>query len=472
MKKTVHINLAGHAFSIDEDAYERLDAYLQAVEAKLGNHEEAQETLEDINLRIAELFRGVHSDASSAITINDVEEIIKTLGDPGDYETPDDPEETTQERTTFEPPYKKQLFRDPDNRVLGGVCSGLGNYFGLDPILFRLLFVLATILYGTSFLAYLVLWIAIPKAVTVQQRIMMTGGNRSSESWRRRQTNRPVTTSSGNGVLRAIAVVFGIFLILASFVSLTGLIITFTMTDVLFGLFPGDEIWIGQLDALFLMPDQRFTAFLGLALTAGIPLLVLFYLGMYLIFQFKKGGPAFLVTALILWLAGIGLVVYTALNVASEFSNRESLEETTLLDLYPSDTIYIDANKSSLPLGKGDFLFSHKGLSVRKVDNQLNLIGTPDINVTKNADAFEISIRKQARGKTGETALENASAIEFFYLQDDSVLMLDRYFSIQKPALIRNQKVIVDINLPEGKELKVADDLKYIVNVSNEEKSF
>jgi phage shock protein PspC (stress-responsive transcriptional regulator) len=472
MKKTIHINLAGHAFSIDEDAFEKLDAYLKAVEKKLGNNEEAQETLEDINLRIAELFRGVHTDATSAITLNDVEEIIKTLGDPGDYETPEDPEEAGQERPSFEPPYKKQLFRDTDNRVLGGVCSGLGNYFGIDPIIFRLLFIAATLLYGTSFLAYLVLWIAIPKAVTVQQRIMMTGGNRSSESWRRRQTYRPATTNSGNGIIRALAVVLGIFLILASFISLTGLIITFTMTDVLLGVFPGNEIWIGQLDSLFLMPDQRFSAFLGLSLTAGIPLLVLFYLGMYLIFQFKKGGPAFLITALVLWLAGIGLVIYTALNVASEFSHHETLEETSQLGISPADTLYIDVNKSSLPLGKGDFLFSHKGLSVRKQNNQLNLIGTPDINVTKNTDALSITIRKEARGKTREIAERNASDIEFFYLQNDSVLMLDRYFNIQKPSIIRNQKVIVDINLPEGKELKVADDLKYIVDVSNEENSF
>jgi len=469
MKKTVHINIAGHAFSIDEDAYEKLDAYLKAVENKLGNNEEARETLDDINLRIAELFRGVHSDATSAITLTDVEEVIKTLGAPTDYETPDEPDDTNEEKTKFEPPLKKQLYRDPDNRVLGGVCSGLGSYFGVDPIIFRLLFIVATVLYGTSFLAYLVLWIAIPKAVTVQQRIMMMGGAPGSDSWRRRQVNRPPGNDPTNSIIRAFAVVFGIFLIIVSFISLTGLLVTLTLTDVLFSSFLGDGTWISQLDTLFLMPDQRLTAFLGLALTAGIPLLVLFYLGMHLVFRFKKGGPAFLVTSLILWLAGIGLVIYSGVNVATDYAGKNRIEETSDLRVPTSDTIYIDVNQSSLALGKGESVFSHDGISVRNYDNQLTLIGTPDIEVYKNADHFKITVRKEARGKSSERAGENAARIEFFHLQNDSALMLDRYFNVQNPALIRNQKVFVEIEVPTGKEVKIAEDLKYLVEVSDDQ---
>ncbi|WP_291856797.1 PspC domain-containing protein [Marinilabilia sp.] len=469
MKKTVQINLAGHAFSIDEDAYEKLDAYLKAVENKLGNNEEARETLDDINLRIAELFRGVHSDATSAITLTDVEEVIKTLGAPADYETPDEPDEPKEEKSTFEPPLKKQLFRDPDSRVLGGVCSGLGSYFGVDPIIFRLLFIVATILYGTSFLAYIVLWIAIPKAVTVQQRIMMMGGAPGSDSWRRRQVNRPTGTDPTNSILRALAVVFGIFLIIVSFVSLTGLIVSFTLTDVLFSSFMGDGTWISQIDSLFLMPDQRLTAFLGLLLTAGIPLLVLFYLGMHLIFRFKKGGAAFLVTSLILWLAGIGLIVYTGLNIATQYATKDRIEETSDLRIPTSDTIYIDVNQSSLALGKGESILSHDGLSVRSSNNKLVLIGTPDIEVIKNAEHFKITVRKEARGKNNQRAAENAARIEFFHLQNDSLLMLDRYFNVQSPALIRNQKVFVDIEVPTGKEVQIADDLKYLVEISEDQ---
>lgn len=464
MKKTIHINIAGHAFSIDEDAYERLDAYLKAVEKELGNSGEARETLEDINLRIAELFRSVHNDASSAITLSDVKEIINTLGDPDDYETPDDPDADREEKTTFEVAPPKKLFRDPDNRVLGGVCSGLGNYFGIDPIIFRLLFIVATLLYGTSLLAYLILWIAIPKAVTVQQRIMMMGGS-AGDSRRRRQAGRSGSEEILNGTLRVIGVVFGIFLILVSFISLTGLIITFSMNDVIFGTLLNEGAWIPRIDTLFLMPEQRLTAFLGLALTAGIPLLVLFYLGMHLVFRFRKGGPAFLITALILWLAGIGLTVYTGVTVAGGYAVVRSVEETDELTVPSSDTIYIDVNNSSMDLGKGEIIFSHEDLSVRAFNNDLAITGTPDIDVTRGAETFRIFVSRQARGKTPYEATDYAEKIEFFHLQNDSLLMIDRYFSVQGPAVMRNQKVIIDIDIPEGKEVKVSDDLKYLVDI-------
>ncbi|WP_462317957.1 PspC domain-containing protein [Marinilabilia sp.] len=465
MKKTIHINLGGHAFSIEEDAYERLDAYLKAVKTKLGESDEAKETLEDINLRIAELFRGVHSDAGSAITLSDVEEIIKTLGDPGDYEAPDDPDESKANKESFEPPIRKQLFRDADNRFLGGVCGGLGNYFGTDPLLFRLLFILATLFYGTSLLVYIILWIAVPKAVTVQQRIMMMGGAPGSESWRRRQMNRNSGTDIANGILRVVAVVFGVILILTSFVSLMGLILSFSITDMLFGTLFSHGTWIPELGSLFLLPDQQWTGFIGLALTLGIPMLVVFYLGMHLVFRFKKGGPAFLITSLILWLAGIGLITYTGVSVAGGFVNKVDVEERKTLDIPDTDTIYIEPNEASLKLGEGQHIFSNDGVSVKRRNGELVLVGTPDIEVIRSEGDFKITIRKEARGKDGERAMKNANMIEYFFLQNDSVLLLDRYFSVQNLAMMRQQEVDVTIQLPKDKEVKIADEFKYLIDI-------
>jgi phage shock protein PspC (stress-responsive transcriptional regulator) len=467
MKKTIHINLGGHAFSIEEDAYERLDSYLEAVKTRLGDNEEAKETFDDINLRIAELFRAVHRDAASAITLPDVEEVIKTLGDPGDYETPDDPDKHKEEKTTFESPFRKQLFRDPGNRVLGGVCGGLGNYFGTDPILFRLLFILATFFYGTSILVYIILWIAIPKATTVQQRLMMMGGAPGSEQWRRRQTVRTEDGNIMNGILRIIAVVFGIILIIVSFISLMGLIMAFSLTDVLFGTIFNDGSWISNLDKLFLLPDQRITGLIGILLTLGVPLLVLFYLGMHLIFKFKKGGSAFLISSLIFWLIGIGMIAYTGISVASGFASYTDIEEHKDLKIPASNTIYIEASTASLKLGEGQHIFSNDGISIKRRDNELILIGTPDIEIRQGGKKFRITVRKEARGKSPEKALKNANMIEYFYLQNDSVLLLDRYFSMQNLAMMRRQEVDVTIEIPKGKEVKVANELRYLINFEN-----
>jgi phage shock protein PspC (stress-responsive transcriptional regulator) len=466
MNKTIHINLAGHAFSIDVDAFERLDTYLEAVKAKLGYSDEAKETLDDINLRIAELFRGVHHDASSAITLTDVEEVIKTLGDPADYEEPEDPDEPGQEKSWVEPPMKKQLFRDPDNRFLGGVCSGLGNYFNLDPIVFRLLFILAALFYGSSLLVYIILWIAIPKASTVQQRIMMMGGATGSDSWRRRQMSRGGSRDVMNGMIRVIAVVAGIFLILLSFLSIMGVIMTFSLTDLLFGTLISNGAWIPEFTSLFLMPGQRLIGFTGLSLTLGIPLVVLFYLGMHLVFRFKRGGTAFLIVSLILWLTGIGMITYTAVSVAGGFANKIDVKEQTDLEVPASDTIYIEANKASMQLGEGQHLFSNNGMSVKKRDNELLLVGTPDIKVVKSPEPFKITVQKKSRGPNTDKALENANMIEFFYLQNDSLLMLDRYFSVQNIGMMRSQKVNVTIEVPDDKEIKIGDALKYLIDIN------
>ncbi len=468
MKKTIQINLGGHAFSIEEDAFDRLDTYLKAVSAKLGDSDEAKETIDDINLRIAELFRGVHRDAATAITMNDVEEVIKTLGDPDDYEEPGDPDEPQREKAPIEPPVRKQLFRDPDNRFLGGVCGGLGNYFSLDPMVFRLLFILAAFFYGSSLLIYIILWIAIPKATTVQQRIMMMGGAPGGEAWRRRQMARSGGGDVMNGILRVVAVIAGVLLILVSFVSIMGLIMTFSLTDILFGTLISNGSWIPELGSLFLIPEQRITAFLGLSLTLGIPLLVLFYLGMHLIFRFKRGGSAFLATSLIFWLMGIGLLTYTGVSVAAVFANKIEVDERTDLKIPASDTIYIEPAKSSLRLGEGQHLFSKDGISIKKRDDKLLLVGTPDIDVIRSPDTFKIKVTKKSRGQNPDMAMQNANMIEYFYLQDDSLLMLDRYFSVQDIAMMRGQKVDVTIEIPENKHIKIADEFRHLIDIKSQ----
>ncbi|MGQ1889355.1 PspC domain-containing protein [Thermophagus sp. OGC60D27] len=463
MKKTIHINLAGHAFSMDEDAYERLNTYLEQVKAKLGNTEEAQETFEDINLRIAEIFRSVHPDATSSVTIDNVEEVIKTLGDPGDYETPSDPDETNEFNTSREPYQRKQLFRDPDNRVLGGVCSGMGYYFGVDPLIFRLLFVLAALFYGSSILGYIILWIAIPKAVTLQQRIMMSRATSRPEFLKYRQTGKRKETHLMEGAFRIVSIIIGIILIIISFVSLTGLIMTFALTDLIFENFFTQDVWLSDIEHLFLLPGHHMVAVTGILLTVGMPLLVLFYLGLFLVFRFKKGATAILITSLILWIIGIGLISYSAIEIASEYSDKMEIEERNLLELPSSDTIYIQPSANSLKLGDGEQIFSNNNFTLKKQPAGLVMIGTPNINLLRNQDKFEISIRKTSRGSTSEEALKNSELIEYFFLQDDSLLLLDRYFSIQRPGMIRGQSVDVSIKIPEDKEVILSDEFKYLI---------
>jgi phage shock protein PspC (stress-responsive transcriptional regulator) len=171
MKKTLTVNLANQVFHIDEDAYIRLKEYLDRIESHFSNKEERNDIIGDIENRIAELFGERVSTEKQAITLQDVEEIIRIMGDPVEIGGGSEAE-PEQEPVR---PGTKRLYRDPDNRVLGGVCGGIGMYFKLDPIIFRAIFLLAFLGFGIGFLIYIILWIVVPEARTTAQKLEMRG---------------------------------------------------------------------------------------------------------------------------------------------------------------------------------------------------------------------------------------------------------------------------------------------------------
>lgn len=171
MKKTMNINIKGIIFHVDEDAYTKLNNYLQEINMHFRNKKGQEEIINDIENRIVELFQEKLSDKKQVIVIADVDEVIMIMGHPADFD--EDSEETQSAYLTHKG--KKRLFRNIDNRMLGGVCSGLGAYFNIDATLVRIIFLLALFLAGGSILVYAVLWIVIPPARTVSEKLEMQG---------------------------------------------------------------------------------------------------------------------------------------------------------------------------------------------------------------------------------------------------------------------------------------------------------
>ena len=172
MKKTFTINLSGTVFHIEEDAYEVLQKYLVNLKNHFGNSEEGKEIIADIEARIAEICTVKSADGKNLITVDMVNEVIETMGTPESFseETEDEEPLPGQHKR------KKRLYRDPEHRVLGGVCGGLAAYFDMDLALIRILFVVLTLITtGAGVLAYLILWIAVPAAVNTAQRLEMRG---------------------------------------------------------------------------------------------------------------------------------------------------------------------------------------------------------------------------------------------------------------------------------------------------------
>ena len=172
MKKTFTINISGTIFHIEDDAYEVLQKYLVNLKNHFGIDDEGKEIIADIEARIAEIFNEKSTVEKKVVTMEWVNEVVGIMGTPEDFaeeESGEDPVIEKQKR-------KRSLYRDPDRRVLGGVCGGLGAYFNMDPVILRIIFaVLFLITSGAALLAYLILWIAVPKATNTAQRLEMRG---------------------------------------------------------------------------------------------------------------------------------------------------------------------------------------------------------------------------------------------------------------------------------------------------------
>lgn len=171
MRKALTVNIGGMVFYIDEDAYDMLREYLNKVRAESASLEGGNEIYEDVENRIAELFTEKLKDNRQVVTMKDVEDVMAILGQPGTFSG----KGSSHEEYYREANYARRMYRDPDNRLIGGVCSGLAAYWSTDISLIRIIFVLLAIFGMFGVLIYLVLWIILPEANTVAQKLEMRG---------------------------------------------------------------------------------------------------------------------------------------------------------------------------------------------------------------------------------------------------------------------------------------------------------
>ncbi len=171
MKKTLTVNISGIVFHIDEDAYYRLSRYLEKISRHFEKETGRDEILAGIEERLADMFQEKKKFERQVITLEEVESAIAQLGEPSQI-SGDDKE--NRDNTDYEH-VPKRLFRDPDNKYIGGVCGGLGAYFQVDPMWIRLIFLLTLFIGGSGLIIYVILWIVIPRAVTTADRLSMRG---------------------------------------------------------------------------------------------------------------------------------------------------------------------------------------------------------------------------------------------------------------------------------------------------------
>ena len=179
MKKVSNVSLGGRSFTIDEDALRRLEEYLEHFRAKLSDPQAQKgEVMDEIEGRIAELFYREVGDSGRVVNLALVEQVAGTLGMPdGSAESGSTNAAGSEPRDT-----RRKMFRDPDDKRIGGVCSGLSYYFDVDVTLVRVLMLILLVAGLSGFWIYLILWIAIPEAVSAAEKCEMRGIPASAEN--------------------------------------------------------------------------------------------------------------------------------------------------------------------------------------------------------------------------------------------------------------------------------------------------
>ena len=170
MKKIININLSGRVIPIEDSAYEKLQGYIESLRRYFANEEGRDEIINDIESRIAELMSEKIRKGASCITDADIDEIVASMGRPEDFdaEAAEATAGTSKQNTQQEYSYTQRksrgrLYRDSSDKFIGGVCSGIANYFNADPAIVRILFaIIAFGGFGFGFLIYILLWMFLP----------------------------------------------------------------------------------------------------------------------------------------------------------------------------------------------------------------------------------------------------------------------------------------------------------------------
>lgn len=342
MKKTLTVNLGGTVFHIDEDAYQLLDKYLANLRIHFRKEEGSEEIMNDFEMRISELFNERVRLGHEVITIEHVEEVIKRMGKPEELFGGEDEKEYVREESkahTFQEEEttggRKKLMRDPDNRVLGGVASGIAAYMGWDITAIRLIMiVLLFIPYAPIVILYLILWLVMPLARTAADKLMMRGKSVTLENIGKTVTDGFEKVSSNVNdymssdkprsflqqladlfvnvvgfILKFFAILIGIILLppllLVAFILV---VVTFALiaggTGVLYHLSPfGADLLAGTPIPLAIM------GCIGFILLIGIPIFALVYAICMQLFKAKPLPNTAKWTLLILWIISVALSV-------------------------------------------------------------------------------------------------------------------------------------------------------------------
>jgi phage shock protein PspC (stress-responsive transcriptional regulator) len=519
MNKTININLGGFFFHIDEVAYQKLRRYLESISKSLSDDPQGKnEIIADIEARISELLSEKITDARQVVNESDIDDIIKIMGQPEDYAEAEESYNESAYSYTRNSASGKKLFRDGDDKFLGGVASGIAHYFDIDTIWVRLGLLALFFGAGFGFLIYIILWILLPEAKTTAEKLQMEGepvnidniekkirkeftnvsenvsefANKASEKIKdgasefSEKMNQTFSgkTKKNNGLQDLLdtlgKIILAIFKVIGKFI---GVIIIFVSAAVILSLIIGG-FSVGSLE--WLNVDGQFLQYppffydavlpkwalvLSVFLLVGIPFLILFILGLRILSSNVKrlSKPASL-TLLGIWVVALLAMIFTGLEYGTSYSNYGQSTDKNNLNIVANDTLKIK-------MINDDTIFYRHNLRRNSSQEEVEIDGKMmtysnyiNVDVKRSAsDESYVIIQKESRGKSKSTASKNAQTIKYKYEVVDNTIVLDAYFLSEYKNMWKDEEVNITIYLTENATVYFDNSTKNFLNdVDNE----
>ncbi|MDE3142886.1 MAG: PspC domain-containing protein [Bacteroidota bacterium] len=597
MKRVININFQGRVIPIEESAYDLLKKYIDSLTKFFANEEGREEIINDIEGRIAELFGEALKKGSTCVTDDDVTRIIDSMGRPEDF---DDEEnnvkaqlsgEQTKSNTSSSSSQQKssatnadeprRFYRDENHKVLGGVCSGIANYFGIDPVIVRVIFLVTTFGAGFGFLAYLILWVAapssaskvigsqrkrlfrdpeekiiagvcsglaqyfnisvwiprllflipfisfvfrsthwdwwgfphflslsfspgalfiyiifwlvIPEAKSTADKLEMKGEKvdlnnikntiqsdmegikeraekfgtevkEKAQEWGKEFTETvsdkskqfsseaaSVVKTHGTGLGDIIVLIFKIFAYFVLGVVLFALVVALFSIGVVFtGLLPAKEYIIAN-------GWQNLFAWGTLLLFVWVPVLGIVTFIIRRIAKLRGNSNLIRNSFVALWLLGLVCFIGLIASLRNDFRYGNHVTEQTVSLTNPK----IDKLELTVPAAK--YYSNNRWFKMEpfaRFDEDTVFVQNVRVRIIKSTtDSFQVVIVKLANGRNKADADNIASKINYNITQKDSLLMLDKGIALSEYNKFRNQQIIVTIAVPVGKRIKVNENI-------------
>lgn len=591
MKKVININFQGQVIPIEETAYEMLQSYVASLRTYFANEEGRDEIINDIESRIAELFAEQLKKGAACITDAEVTRVMDSMGRPEDFAANEEGTSATgssgKSESTFtggpayaEPEGRGRLYRNEQDKIIGGVASGLANYFGIDPAIIRVLFValffgggsglliyillwivlpsrslitnirkrlyrdpdekviagvagglakyfdispaiprvifaapfiigIITSIFdsmfwgfttvigsfggGTFILAYIILWIVLPEARTAAEKLEMRGekidlnsirntvvgdleglktraetagkefAEKAQKATREFQQSlsekntqlagdlKYAASRSSNGLGKAIAI------LLKAFVYFIIGIIAFALFMASIGLFVAGVSVYPLHDFLLQGSTQHVAAWGTMLLFLAIPIIALLIFIIRRLMGAKKSNPYVGYGFSALWIVGLICFLTLIATMRRNFSSEVGVRQEVNLTQPEGNTLKVSIGQNNVVVY--DHWIDMDG--VINVSRDTLYLNTVKISVVKSKDSnYHAHLMKISKGSDRSHAESLAGKIDFPVEQQDSLLFLAQHFGVSRMDKWRNQKVMVVIEVPEGKNIELDESLE------------